>query len=183
MSSKRPGFFAFTNITMSGPRAIALPFLIKDTLHLDVDSFGLVASASAVGAILGSVWLGRRARIRRRGLLAYGMAMVSGASLLFFGLSTTIYALLFLSFIFGFSISIFGLVWVNTLQEMVPLEKLGRVSSVDQLGSFGLLPIGFGITGKLTAILSPPTIFILGGAATIILLALGMLHPAVRNLD
>lgn len=43
----------------------------------------------------------------------------------------------------GSSLVVFGAIWESTLQEMVPVEVLERVSSVDMLGSFTLLPLGF----------------------------------------
>jgi hypothetical protein len=60
---------------------------------------------------------------------------------------------------------------------------LGRVSSIDALGSFVLLPIGYGIAGWATDLIGAPLVFVIGGALTVILALLGLLHPAIRNLD
>jgi hypothetical protein len=38
---------------------------------------------------------------------------------------------------------LFGLIWETSPQELVPEEKFGRVVSLDMLGSFGLLPVGY----------------------------------------
>src|SRR5260221_3652368 len=51
-------FFAFTNITISGPRAVALPFLVDRTLHASVGTLGFLYSAGSAGAVLCAVWLG-----------------------------------------------------------------------------------------------------------------------------
>ncbi len=59
---------------------------------------------------------------------------------------------------------------------------LGRVSSIDALGSFVLLPIGYGIAGWATDIIGAPQVFLIGGLATIILALLGLTqrcHPRV----
>jgi len=65
----------------------------------------------------------------------------------------------------------------------VPHDLLGRVSSIDYLGSFVLMPIGFGLAGWAIDFLGVTTVFIIGGALTAFLSLLGLLHPAVRNLD
>lgn len=52
-------------------------------------------------------------------------------------------------FLNGAGIMLFGLIWEISLQELVPEEKFGRVASLDMLGSFALLPVGYLVTGWL----------------------------------
>jgi DHA3 family tetracycline resistance protein-like MFS transporter len=161
---------------------VALPFLVE-SLHANVGTLGLLNSMASVGLLLGVFWLGRFPQWRRRGILAYGATMMSGAALLVFGLPVGLPALAAAALFGGLFISIFSLIWVNTLQEFVPRELLGRVSSIDALGSFVLLPIGFGLAGWATDRLGAPLVFIIGGSATIALAALALVHPQIRNLD
>jgi len=87
------------------------------------------------------------------------------------------------AFVYGFGISIGSMVWVNSLQEMVPQERLGRVTSIDMLGSFIFLPVGFAFAGILTERVGPGNVFVLGGSL-VVLLAVGMLLvPSIRRLD
>jgi hypothetical protein len=72
---------------------------------------------------------------------------------------------------------------VNLLQEKIPNDKLGRVSSIDMLGSFALLPIGFGIVGWLTDLIGASQVFVIGGAVSMLLALLSLLSPQIRNLD
>jgi MFS family permease len=66
---------------------------------------------------------------------------------------------------------------------MVSQERLGRVSSIDAVGSFVFLPVGFAFAGILTDRLGPGTVFVLGGSL-VVLLAVGMLLvPSIRRLD
>ena len=69
------------------------------------------------------------------------------------------------------------------MQEVVPPDLLGRVSSVDALGSFALLPIGYGLAGLAADHLGPSVVFVVGGAGSAVVIGLGLLHPAVRKLD
>ncbi len=175
--------YAFINVTDSGPRNIALPFLLHDVMGLEVEALGLVASAFSIGSVTAAVLLGRLKRIRRRGSVMYASIVLGGLMIVAYGLAPNLAVLLGAAFVYGVSFSCIALIWTNTLQEMVPAEKLGRVSSIDALGSFVLMPIGFALAGVLTDQIGPVLVFVIGGCATIVLALLGYMHPAVRRLD
>jgi hypothetical protein len=86
-------------------------------------------------------------------------------------------------FVGGMATSVFALIWTHTLQEMVPGNRLGRVYSIHMLGSFVFLPIGFGLSGWATDRFGAPNVFLIGGLVTMVLPLVGLIHPAVRNLD
>ncbi len=176
-------FFGLVNVFDAGPRNVALPFLIHDHLGLEVGALGAVASSTAVGSVAAAVFLGRYPRLRRRGRLLYACEVVMGLMLILFGRLPSLPALMAAAFIFGVAISIGNLAWTNMLQEMVPQERLGRVSSIDALGSFVFLPVGFAFAGVLSDRLGPANVFVLGGSL-VVLLAVGMLLvPSIRHLD
>ncbi|RPJ16824.1 MAG: MFS transporter [Chloroflexi bacterium] len=175
--------FGFVNIMEAGPRAVALPFLIKEDLGGEVELLGWFGSAASLGFVVGMLWLGQYVRLHRRGLLAYLSIIVTGAVLLPFAFKLPIPVLIAALFVGGFSTAVFSLIWTHTLQKMVPGEMLGRVSSIDALGSFVLLPIGFALAGWGTELLGAPAVFLIGGLGVILLVLLGLSHPAIRNLD
>jgi DHA3 family tetracycline resistance protein-like MFS transporter len=175
--------FGFINVTGFSPMAVSLPFLVKVNLHAGVGTLGLLSSVRAAGFVIGAIWLGSFIKIRRRGSFAYIATVITGLVVAMFGLTTIIPVLVIAAFIGGISISVFGLIWTNSLQELVPREMLGRVSSIDALGSFVLLPVGYGIAGWATDLIGAPLVFVIGGALTVILALLGLVHPAIRNLD
>ena len=175
--------FGFINIMDAGPRAVALPFLIKENLGADVGLLGVLGSAASLGFVLGMIWLGQYVRLHRRGLLAYLSIIVTGFCLLPFAFQMPVPVLIASMFISGIASSVFSLIWTHTLQEMVPGDMLGRVYSIDALGSFVLLPIGFALSGWATELLGAPAVFLIGGIGVILLVLLGLAHPAIRNLD
>jgi MFS transporter, DHA3 family, tetracycline resistance protein len=175
--------FGFINIMEAGPRAVAMPFLIKEDLGADVELLGLLGSAASLGFVLGMIWLGQYVRLHRRGLLAYLSIIGTGAALLPFAFKMPVPVLVGSMFISGICTSVFALIWTHTLQEMVPGELLGRVYSIDALGSFVLLPIGFALSGWATELLGAPSVFLIGGIGVILLVLLGLSHPAIRHLD
>jgi MFS family permease len=175
--------FGFINILEAGPRAVAMPFLIKEDLGADVELLGLLGSAASLGFVVGMIWLGQYIRLHRRGLLAYLSIIGTGAVLLPFAFKMPVPVLVGSMFISGICTSVFALIWTHTLQEMVPGEMLGRVYSIDALGSFVLLPIGFALAGWATDLLGAPTVFLIGSIGTMLFVLLGLSHPAIRNLD
>ncbi|MFZ1629888.1 MAG: MFS transporter [Anaerolineae bacterium] len=175
--------FSLTNITLAGPFAVALPFLVKDHLHGDVRTLGLLYAVFPIGYVLGGLWMGRYPRLRWRGLVSYGGAIVAGLGLAVLGANVPLVVILLAALINGAALEVFGLIWTNILQTVVPGDKLGRVASFDMLGSFMLLPIGYGLTGWATEALGPALVFIAGGLLTALITALGLLHPAVRRFD
>jgi hypothetical protein len=137
----------------------------------------------SAGTILGAVLIGRQERVRYRGWLGYGSQIVYGLFLALMGTGIPALAVMVANFVWGVFFSFFDLIWTATLQEMVPKEKLGRVSSVDALGSFALLPVGYDLAGRATALIGAPLVFIIGGLSTSVLTAIALLHPAIRKVD
>jgi DHA3 family tetracycline resistance protein-like MFS transporter len=177
------GIFSLANVTLTGPYQIALPFLVKDYLHAGVDTLGLIYAFFPVGYILGGVWIGRQTRLRHRGVIMFGAIAMAGLSLGLFGLLPPIPVLCIAALLNGFALEIAGVIWTTSMQESVPNDMLGRVASIDQLGSFGLLPVGLGMAGWATATLGAPLFFLLGGGATVALCLLSLLHPRIRGME
>jgi MFS family permease len=174
---------AASNLTYAGPMGAALPFLIKDHLHADVAVLGLFYSFNAAGAVCGALWMGRQRHMGRRGLRIFLPWIALALMVALIGLSHSTWLTLGAAFVIGLCNAALGLAWLNALQEYVPHEKLGRVSSIDYLGSSLLEPAGLAVGGWATQLLGPALVFVVGGALQAILLALGLLHPAVRKLD
>jgi DHA3 family tetracycline resistance protein-like MFS transporter len=174
---------ALTNATLTGPYSVALPFLVKDSLHADVAVLGLLYAMFPIGYVLAELWTGSMPRMRYRGRLAYSGLLLAGVMILVLGLPVPLIVLAFAALINGAGLELYSLIWTNTMQEMVPREKLGRVASVDLLGSFALLPIGYGLTGWATDQLGAPLVFMIGGGVTMMVAVLAWVHPAIRGLD
>lgn len=174
---------ALINITLGAPVNVTLPFLVKDTLHGDVGTLGLVYMAFSLGAVIGAVWLSLAETIRRRGLKIYGALIVVGLATLTLGMPITLIGVILAILVSGASVTISNLALTNILQERVPPEMLGRISSINSLGSFVLLPVGFALAGWATDKFGAPLVFMIGGALTIGLATLGLSQPLIRHLD
>jgi MFS family permease len=177
--------FSMVNITSSGPLRAALPTLVERGIKADAGVLGLLMSMMAAGAVLCAVLMGSIKRLRHRGLIAYGSTMLGGLAVLMLGLplGQTIVVGALCMFVAGFCSSAFDLAWNHSLQEIVPATMLGRVYSVDMLGSYVFLAAGFPLVGALTDSIGFSVVFIGCGGVTILLCIAALLHPAVRRLD
>ncbi|MBI5946865.1 MAG: MFS transporter [Chloroflexi bacterium] len=174
---------ALANVTISGPHNVALPFLINDVRSEGVGAFGLILSFTGAGAVAAAVVLGRFKHVRRRGWLTNGALLLQGALLTVYATGAPLPVLLTASVFEGACLATFGLIWVGAMQELVPQHLLGRVASIDSLGSYALLPLGYAAAGWASARFGPAEVLAGGGVATMAIAAAGFLHPQVRGLD
>lgn len=171
------------SVTLSGPIGVSMPFLIKNHLQANVGSLGLIYSMFSLGSVLSAVWLGSRKRLKRRGLFAYAAWLASGLALPIMGWSPWIAGVAAAAFVCGAGLGIGNLIWINLLQELVPTKLLGRVSSIDNLGSMVFTPIGYGVAGWATDLIGSPLVFVVSGVFLSLIILLCMIHPGIRNLD
>jgi hypothetical protein len=137
-----------------------------------------------VGYAIGGLWLGRKAQIRQRGLLVYAGLIVAGLALSVFGLPVPLVVLEIAAIVNGAALEIGSMAWTHILQQRIPHDKLGRVASVEALGSFALIPVGYALAGWATELLGAPLVFVVGGWFTAVVAALVLSsHPAIRGLD
>lgn len=177
---------ALGNVGMA-PLQVALPKLVHDTYHQGVWLLGATLSATAVGSIGAALVMGQIGRLRRRGLLAYLGLLLTNVAEIAFGLPIAQRLAPALPLVAGAAIGVgigfFEIVWITTLQEMVPADKLGRVSSVDWMGSLLLQPVGLAVVGALTDAIGPSWVFIAGGALNLALTLIGLASREIRALD
>ncbi len=82
-------------------------------------------------------------------MLLFGVATVG------FGIARGIVAAVVNGLAFGFGWQLFDLLWTTGLQHHVPDRLLGRVSAVDEFGSFLFLPLSFVFGGLVVQAISP----------------------------
>jgi MFS transporter, DHA3 family, tetracycline resistance protein len=175
---------ALSNITLAGPYSVALPFLVNTDRQADIGTLGLLYALFPVGYVIGGLWLGRKEQLRRRGLLVYAGLIVAGLTLSVFGLQVPLLVLGMAAIVNGAALEIGSIAWTHMLQQRIPHDKLGRVTSVDALGSFALLPLGYALAGWATELLGAPLVFVVGGWLTAVVAAVVLIgYPAIRGLD
>jgi MFS family permease len=177
---------AFVNLGYTGALAVALPKLVHDVYGEGAWLLGAIGTAEGFGWIAGAFLVGQ-INLRRRGIVAFLGNVVAGLALLGFGLPlphaiAPLIALL-AAFVVGVGLSVLQTTWVTLLHELVPNEKLGRVASVDSLGSLALLPIGFVLAGWLTDRFGPASVFLIGGGIIAILDTIPLFLRGIREIQ
>jgi MFS family permease len=138
--------FSLVNLAMITAQRLALPKAAEDRYgHLG--GYGTVLVAMGVGAIAAALFTGRAAPPARPGRSAYAGVLLLGVATAAFGLVHGVVAAGLVGLAFGFGQQLFELLWITGLQRNVPGRLLGRVSAVDQFGSFLFLPASFAFGG------------------------------------
>jgi len=153
---------------------VMMPLYGRIVLHLGADRVGLLMGASAVGSVVGSLFLIGLPRPKRIPLMMINTLGVTGA---IFGLSRapTFYIATALMVINSLGLATnFGLA-STIVQERAPDYLRGRVSAVFMLSFVGLMPIaGLGVTSLSDFIGMPTALKIAAlsyGAITLLVLA------------
>ena len=173
--------FSLVNIFSGGIIRILIPWLINVYYQFEPVVFGLVLSASGAGAIVCGIVFGLRREWKQRGLLAYIGVAVSGLGLLFMPFISSVPFLMVLMFLEGAGMMLFGLIWEISLQELVPEDKFGRVVSLDMLGSFALLPVGYLLTGWIAEGIGEIFTFVTFSIVIVLISVLVMFNKGIRN--
>jgi MFS family permease len=174
------------NISIA-PLQVATPRLVQDVFHQGAWLLGAILSASALGALLATIIMGQAKRVRRRGILAYAGLIAEGGALIALGLplphasapAVAISAI----FLGGIGTGVFEVIWISSVQEMVPQAMLGRVTSIDWMGSLCLLPVGLALMGVLTDRFGPSWVFLAGGISSAVMNAAALFVPGIRHMD
>ncbi|GHO56596.1 MFS transporter [Ktedonobacter robiniae] len=178
---------ALCNIVISGPSQVATPKLVHDFYGAGAWLLGTIVMANSIGATIAMLLVGQIQLQKRRGLLIFLGLIGLSAAMITFGLPlpkswepvvVTVAAL-----IGGGCLGFFSIIWITLLQEKVPGDKLGRVSSIDMLGSFALLPIGYALVGVLTDLFGAAPVFVVGGIVSLALCLIALSFRGVRELQ
>ncbi|MFI8965921.1 MFS transporter [Streptomyces sp. NPDC053493] len=156
------------------------PLVARDELG-GARPWGLALAAFGVGTLSGAVLM---ARWKPRRLLLVGtlcvfpIALPSAAlavPLDVAGLSTAM-------FVSGVAIEVFGVSWMTALHQEIPEEKLSRVSAYDWFGSTAMLPLSTALAGPAESVFGRSNALWGSAALIVVVTALVLLVPDVRNL-
>jgi DHA3 family tetracycline resistance protein-like MFS transporter len=164
-----------------GPEQALLPFLVKNRLELGADALGAIFAVGGAGSVLVAIAVGQFGLPRRRVTAMYvswsvGVLLIGG-----FGLMTELWHALILSAVGASLFELGQIIWTTMLQQLVPRELLGRVSSLDWLVSIGLVPVSFALTGPVAAAIGPEMTLVLGGTTGALLMGALLFAPGVRD--
>lgn len=162
------------NFASSAAFAVLVLFAVgpASDMKLTEVGFGLLLTASAVGAFVGSFiseWAeARLGRSKALTLAVLGVALFVGAP----ALTTNPYVLGSILFVGGMLIVLWNVITVSLRQRITPDNLLGRVNSAYRLLAWGTMPLGAAAGGLLAQWLGLQIMFGVMGVLTLSLLAM-----------
>jgi MFS family permease len=126
----------------------------QEVLSLDATGFGLLASAGAVGGILGSFGASAVSKVLGPGPSLAGTFVVGIGTSIAIGLTSSAMLVWAMFAIGTFSAIVWNVITVSLRQAIIPDHLLGRVNSVYRFFGWGMMPIGIFLGGLLVQIVS-----------------------------
>jgi MFS family permease len=152
---------------MLGGVLAMLPIYAKDILQTGPEGLGILRSAPAVGAFIGTVILTRVVLRRRAGRLIIGTICVYGFSVLVFGISTWLPLSFAALMVYGAMDSLNAVIRHSMTQSRTPNDKLGRVMAVSSTGTSAANTLGQFESGVMAAIFGVVPSVLIGGVGAI----------------
>jgi MFS family permease len=171
--------FALGNLGI-GIYLVLGPFVTIEHLGGEL-AWGLILMSISVGGVLGGVVA---YRIRPAHPVATAFAIWSLCAVLPFSLVRPfpLAVVMAAAAILGASILIGNALWETAMQQEVQPDRLGRVASIDQLLSIGLMPLGQALAGAVAAGIGDPATLLLAGTLMCVPnLAVVAFVPEVRS--
>lgn len=122
--------------------AVVMPAFARDVLGRGANGYGLLMSASGVGALVGALVVATYGHLFAPRKLALGGIWVFSLALLAFSFSRNFYTAMALLFVAGFGMLLFFATSNTTLQTIVTDEMRGRVMGVWSLIFGAMIPLG-----------------------------------------
>ncbi len=166
---------------VQGPIDIALPFVVKNNWGDGAGAYGALLAVAGLAGIATSLVFGARGLPHRPVTAMMILWCVGILAIAGFGLVDGFAAAVPFALLLGVA-SAGDTLWFALLQTRVPGELLGRVSSLDWMVSFALLPVSYALAGPLAAALGARELLVLAGlAGTAVVLALFLALPGLRD--
>ena len=157
-----------------------LPIFARDVLMVGERGYGLLAAASAVGAVLTGLLLARGASWRRPGLAVLASVAVYGAATVVFGLSRSYWLSLAALAVTGAADTVSTVIRQTIRQLITPDRLRGRMTSVNMIFFMGGPQLGELEAGLLAAAAGAPFSVVLGGVCCVA--AVGVASLRAREL-
>jgi len=166
-----------------GPLEAALPLYSDAILQTDARGYGLLWSALAVGALIGTLSSTMLSRHLRLGVALPLIALLWGASLLPMVFIKNLWSACGLLLLGGLMWGPYTPMETTFLQRNVPKSQLGRVFGARSTLLAGGAPLGLAVGGILLAFVPSTSVIALSGIACILVGLGGLVSPAFRGLS
>ena len=165
----------------AGPQQALVPYLVKFELHGSAAALGLVLACGGVGTVAAGLLVGRLSRPKdlvTPMVLGWGLGI---GSIALVGLSRSVWQAALAVLVWNLLLWSGEIMWLTLLGLTVPNQIRGRVSSLDFLGSYWLIPLSMALTGPLASAIGARTVLIGAGLGGGLAILATFLIPNVRK--
>ncbi len=175
-------YMALTTFVSMGPQMVGMPVLADDRLD-GMKSYGVMMSASAAGAFLGSLFAGIQLPSNRvLGILMMVLAMLRGVGTwLFAYINTTTEAMIIMA-VMGVVMGYTMILFMTWIQQRIQMDFMGRVMSLVMLSVMGLQPLSLAFSGWFIDAVGLTPLFVGVGVFTTVTAALALLSKDIRRM-
>lgn len=165
----------------AGPNQALVPYLVKFDLHASAGALGAVMACAGMGTVTAGVLVGRLPRPRDLvTVMLLGWAVGIG-SIAVVGLAQTVWEAAVGIFVWNLFLWSGEILWWTLLGLTVPNSIRGRVTSIDFLGSYWLIPLSMALTGPLAVRFGARTLLAVAGVGGATAILSTFLVPGVRQ--
>lgn len=166
-----------------GPLEAAMPLYSDTILQTGARGYGLLWSALAVGALIGTLGSSALSRRLRLGVALPLIALLWGASLLPMAFTSKLWLACGLLLVGGLMWGPYTPMETTLLQRNVPKEQLGRVFGARSTLLVGGSPLGLAVGGILLSFVPATSVIAFSALACILVGLAGLLSPSFRNMS
>jgi len=152
------------NFALTGPLTVGIPYLADQRFDGGPAAFGIILSGFGAGALVGAVVAGSVPRIRRLGAVVLTIGVGIGAAVSLIGLAPNVPLAFVLLAVIGLGAGFLNVHVVSWLQARTAEEMRGRVMSLVMIGSAGLVPVSYAVSGAIVDFGAVTIMFAVGGA-------------------
>jgi predicted MFS family arabinose efflux permease len=175
--------FGIANAFYLASFTVALPILVLKVLMGSAATYGLIGAFAGIGELIGGLLVGNL-RFRRLGPAIYAFNAFIGLSLAGFAIAPLLIVVLVSAAAFNVGIVVANTLWDSALQKHVPAGLIGRVSSVDNFGSFLVGPVAPILAATIIQSFGPSALFLIGGVVSVVFWVVAFtLVRSVRELE
>ena len=161
-----------------------LPMVAVERLGIEVGGYGLLASASAGGALIGGIFLLARPPQVKLGLWSLGSAVLYGVATVIFGLASSVLTCAISLALVGCADTISTVLRNTLMQLQTPNMIRGRVTSISAIFSKSGPRLGQLEAGIVAAHFGLVTSIVSGGLLCVgSVILVGLWSPALRSLN
>ncbi len=169
---------AALNFALTGPITVGIPYLADQRFDGGAAAFGIILSGFGAGALAGALVAGSIPRVPRLGTVLLIAVIGMGVAVSMIGLSPNVLLAFVLLAIIGLGAGFGNVHVVSWLQARTAEEMRGRVMSLVMIGSAGLVPVSYAVSGAIVDFGAVTLMFGVAGAiiigASLVAMAWGM---------